>query len=238
MASSRALLALLAITVLAWIAWAWLDIPSALTWAQGLSGPIPALFLVPLQIAISLSFSPIPSDVVGIALCVVYGFMRGSALVWFGWMIAAWIEYTLVRRIAGRVDENTARGKLPGWLRHLPVEHPGFLICGRWFPLGPHLVNSAAGAARISIWRFTWTAAVGIAPVALLVGAVAAGLLAAGADEAGPPAHPPTDRHGIYPAIGRPPEPLAPAFTHPTDSPAHEFEGVYVRLSRKSNSLN
>ena len=108
LASSRALLALLAITVLAWIAWAWLDIPGALTWAQGLSGPIPALFLVPLQIAISLSFSPIPSDVVGIALCVVYGFMRGSALVWFGWMIAGGaVLRSLLRDPDGGFDDKS-----------------------------------------------------------------------------------------------------------------------------------
>ncbi len=179
LASSRALLGLLAVSAAAWIAWAWLDIPRALAWARGLDGPIPALVLVPLQTAISLSLSPIPSDVVGIALCVVYGFVQGSLLVWLAWMFGAWIEYALVRRIANRVDTEAARSRLPSWLGRLPVEHPAFLICGRWFPLGPHLVNSAAGAAGIPLWRYTWTAAVGIAPVAMLVGAVATGLLAA-----------------------------------------------------------
>lgn len=198
LATSRALQALLAISALAWLAWAWLDIPTALAWARGLEGPVPALLLVPLQTAISLSFSPIPSDVVGIALCVVYGFARGSILVWLAWMLGAWIEYGLVRRIANRVDEDAARGKLPTWLGRLPVDHPAFLICGRWFPLGPHLVNSAAGAAGIPLWRYTWTAAVGIAPVALVIGAVATGLLAAGA------AGPPPAAHAQRPAVTEP----------------------------------
>ncbi len=178
---SRALLALLAISVGAWVAWAWLDIPSALAWARGLHGPVPALFLVPLQTAISLSLSPVPSDVVGIAICVVYGFTRGSLLVWMAWMLGAWIQYALVRRIANRVETDAKRSHLPSWMQRLPVEHPAFLICGRWVPLGPHLVNSAAGAAGIPLWRYTWTAAVGIAPVAILIGAIATGLLAAGA---------------------------------------------------------
>ncbi len=186
LASSRALLALLAVSLLAWIAWAWIDVPHALAWARSLSGPVPALVLVPLQTAVSLSFSPIPSDVVGIALCVVYGFTTGSVLVWLAWMLGAWIEYALVRRIARRVDQDAARQKLPRWLQRLPVDHPAFLICGRWFPLGPHLVNSAAGAAGIALWRFTWTAAVGIAPVALVIAAVASGLLAAGATDPAP----------------------------------------------------
>lgn len=206
LAGSRALLALLAVSILAWVAWAWIDIPRALAWARSLSGPVPAIVLVPLQTAVSLSFSPIPSDVVGIALCIVYGFTTGSLLVWLAWMLGAWIEYALVRRIARRVDEDAARQKLPRWLQRLPVGHPAFLICGRWFPLGPHLVNSAAGAAGIAPWRFTWTAAVGIAPVALIIAAVATGLLAAGATDPEPTepstrgvapssrSHPSTDR--------------------------------------------
>jgi len=178
LASSRAAALLLGVSLLAWAAWAWLDVPRALAWARSLEGPLPALLLVPLQAAVSLSFSPIPSDVVGIAVCVVYGFARGSLLVWLAWMMGAWIEYALVRRIAGRPDEPAARARLPAWIRRLPVAHPAFLICGRWFPLGPHLVNGAAGTARVPVWRFTWTAAVGISPVALLVAAVAAGLVA------------------------------------------------------------
>lgn len=184
--TSRALLVLLVISVLAWVAWVLLDIPTALAWARSLHGPIPALVLIPLQTAISLSFSPIPSDVVGIALCVVYGFARGAFFVWVAWMLGAWIEYALVRRIANRVDEEAARAKLPGWLQKLPVDHPAFLICGRWFPLGPHLVNSAAGAAGVPLWRYTWTAAAGIAVSALVISAVATGLLAAGAADPPP----------------------------------------------------
>ena len=187
---SRALLVLLAISLLAWVAWAWIDVGVAIRWAQSLHGPVPAFVLVPLQTAISLSFSPIPSDVVGIALCVVYGFGRGTVLVWFAWMLGAWIEYALIRRMARQVvrGEEEARRRLPSWLQRLPVDHAGFLICGRWFPLGPHLVNSAAGAARVPLWRFSWTAAVGIAPVAVIVAAVATGILAASSPDPAPAA--------------------------------------------------
>jgi len=173
---SRALLALLAFAAVAGLAWVWVDVSRLVAWAQSQRGPIPALLLVPLQTAISLTLSPIPSDVVGLALCVVYGFWTGSALVWLAWMLGAWIEYVVVRRVSRRLDPAVAMERLPHWLRRFPVEHPIFLICARWFPLGPHLVNGLSGLRGVPLWRYTWTAAVGIAPVALLVAAVATGL--------------------------------------------------------------
>ena len=176
---SRALHVLIVVSLLGWFAWSWLDLGAMLRWAQNLQGPVPALVLVPLQIAVALSFSPLPSDLVGAALCVVYGFLPGSALVWLAWMLAAWIEYGLIRRMVRDAGPGNDRRRLPRWLQKLPANHPAFLICARWFPLGPHLVNGTAAASGVPLVRFSWTAAVGIAPIAILVGLITTGILSA-----------------------------------------------------------
>jgi uncharacterized membrane protein YdjX (TVP38/TMEM64 family) len=155
------------------------DLPGLLRTVRSLEGPVPALLLVPLQIAMSLSFAPVPSDVVAFTLSLIYGFWPGTFLAWLAWMMAAFIEYAVARRLARAAVAAPAIDKLPAWLRRLPVDHPAFLICGRWLPLGPHVVNAAAGAQGVSLGRYTWCAALGIAPVAVLIAALATGLLGA-----------------------------------------------------------
>lgn len=135
------------------------------------------LVLLPLQTLISLSLSPIPSDVVAFALALIHGFARGTILIWIGWMAGAVIQYELSRRVVEGTAWRERMDRAPQWLRRLPPDHPLFLICGRWLPLGPHLVNTVAGAAGVPRPRFLLTAAVGILPVATLIAALAAGLL-------------------------------------------------------------
>ncbi len=61
----------------------------------------------------------------------------------------------------------------PSRLRAFPVDHPGFLILGRWAPLGFHMVNSAAGVFRVPLRRHAWCAAIGTLPVAVLISTLA-----------------------------------------------------------------
>lgn len=134
------------------------------------------LILLPLQTLISLSLSPFPSDFVGFALALMHGFWGGTALIWLGWMLAAWIQYSLAKRAkaAGPIAGLTSR--LPQWLQRLDIAHPAFQICGRWFPMGPHIVNTAAGVRGIPAGRFLLFAAIGILPVALIIAGLANGL--------------------------------------------------------------
>lgn len=136
-----------------------------------------ALLLVPLQTLISLSFSPIPSDVVVFTMSLRYGLWLGAFFGWLGWMAGAVIQYELVRRATMGVDLEALRARLPERFARLPADHPVFLICGRWLPLGLHIVNTSAAVCAVSRTRFTLCAALGNAPIAFLVAALARGLV-------------------------------------------------------------
>jgi uncharacterized membrane protein YdjX (TVP38/TMEM64 family) len=167
-------LALVVLAVIGWLAWAWLRGAGGLDGVAERYGLRAALVLVPLQTLISLSISPIPSDVVGFATSLIYGFWLGTLFGWLAWMAGALIQYGAVRRAARGLDAESLRARLPTWLRRFPADHPVFLICGRWFPLGPHVVNTVAAALGVPLGRFAWCAAIGIAPVAALIAALAA----------------------------------------------------------------
>jgi uncharacterized membrane protein YdjX (TVP38/TMEM64 family) len=172
-AGAQVALAIGGLVASGWVAWAWLDASGGLDEIARRHGLRAALVLVPLQTLISLSFSPVPSDVIAFATSLIYGFWLGAFFGWLGWMAGAFIQYAAVRRAARGLDAAALRARLPAWLRRLPADHPAFLICGRWLPLGPHVVNTVAGAFRIPLARFAWSAAVGIAPVAAAIAALA-----------------------------------------------------------------
>ncbi len=129
--------------------------------------------LVPLQAVVAVS--PFPGEVVAAISSVVHGFWLGAILNWVGWMMAAYMEYGLVRWTAHDVELDDE--KLPVWLRRFPTEHPAFLIGGRLLPFGSHLVNSTAGLRGIAMWRFTWTSALALIPGAVGIAALANGLV-------------------------------------------------------------
>jgi len=134
-----------------------------------------AVAIVPIIAVVAVS--PFPSELVAIATGSVFGFWLGSLLNWMGWMMAAFLQYGLARRTAKDFDFDAARARLPRWLRDLPAHHPLFLIPARWFPWGPHLVNTAAGVYSVSLIRHGWCAAISIVPQALFISAVANGIV-------------------------------------------------------------
>jgi uncharacterized membrane protein YdjX (TVP38/TMEM64 family) len=146
--------------------------PEAIT---GRLGPAAPLLIVPLLAAISTT--PLPSEILAIPAAGLYGLWRGAALVWVAWVVAAYLQYLAAQLVARDWELQRARDRLPAWLARLPVSHPLFLICARWFPLGPHLVNTAAGVCNVGLARHGWCAAVGIAPQALFISAVGNALL-------------------------------------------------------------
>lgn len=156
------------------LAW-WLDAcggPQAFRDEYGLSA---AVVLVPIHAVVAVS--PLPGEAVAFANSLVYGFWFGSLFNWTGWMLAALMEYSLVRRAVKEFHSEAAFERLPQWLRRFPVAHPGFLIAGRWLPFGGHLVNCAAGAFAVGLWRHAWCSAIAIVPVAMLVAGLANGLV-------------------------------------------------------------
>ena len=173
--ASRELRLILGFVLLAWLLVWWLDAfggPQAFRDRYGLSA---AVVLVPIHGVVAVS--PLPGEAVAFANSLVYGFWFGSLFNWIGWMLAALMEYALVRRAAQEFNSQETFERLPQWLRRFPVSHPAFLIAGRWLPFGGHVVNCAAGAFAVRFWRHAWCSAIAIVPVAMLVAGLANGLL-------------------------------------------------------------
>ncbi len=142
----------------------------------GRYGPLSAVILVPLLTVLSLT--PVPPETFAIGVAVLYGPYWGALLIWLAWMGTAFLQYGIFRSTTRGFDFETARARLPARLRGLRVDHPIFLIAGYWLPfIGPHMVNSAAGACRVPLARFAWCAALGVASGAVFVSSVTTGVL-------------------------------------------------------------
>lgn len=108
-----------------------------------------------------------PAEIVDAAAGFVFGFWPALALVMFGWMLNAWAAYAighsighpLFHRVLGRelfqrAEAMVTRGGVT------------LLLTVRLIPIFPFSVISyAAGAARVPLWRYTWTTAVGYLPI-------------------------------------------------------------------------
>jgi uncharacterized membrane protein YdjX (TVP38/TMEM64 family) len=112
-----------------------------------------------------------PTELVTATAGLVYGFLPGLALALGGWLASALLAYLLgrsigrplVRRLFGhrrtrRLESSVARGGIQ------------LLLLVRLMPLVPFsLTGYVAGAARVPLWRFGWTTAVGYLPLTALV---------------------------------------------------------------------
>ena len=126
--------------------------------------------LVLVGIALVHAIVPFPAEFPTAAAGFVFGFALGFPLMVFAWTLSCLVAYALARgvgpplldRLAGKermeaTDRLIARG---GW----PI-----LLAGRLIPVVPYnLVSYAAGATRVPLGRFTWTTAVGVAPLTAL----------------------------------------------------------------------
>jgi uncharacterized membrane protein YdjX (TVP38/TMEM64 family) len=154
-----------------WAGVVWLENAGLLSALRNRGGAGAAVALVFVHAAVAVS--PAPGETVAIANSTIYGFGWGVVMNWTGWMIAAIVEFALLRGAIKSLAVEPGRWT-PRWLRRLPADHPLFLIAGRWVPFGGHIVNAAA-AARATFRRHLWCAAVSIIPVAVLFSGLANG---------------------------------------------------------------
>jgi len=145
--------------------------PDALAARLGPAAPYAAVPVLAL-----ISATPFPSELFVIPFSGIFGFHSGAAMTWLAWLGASFIQYFVARR-ASRDFAVALDARLPQWLRRFPVSHPAFLICARWVPWGPHVVNTAAGFGQVDLYRYAWCAAVGIAPQAVFISAVGNAIL-------------------------------------------------------------
>ncbi len=112
-----------------------------------------------------------PSEIVNAAAGYVYGFGPALALVMVGWTVSGLVAYAIghhvgrpaLRRLAGqrrleRAERAVDRGGAVG------------LLAARLIPIVPYsVVGYVAGAARVPLWRFTWTTFAGSLPLCATV---------------------------------------------------------------------
>jgi len=135
-----------------------------------------AVVTLPLQIVMGLT--PFPSDLFSIANGALYGLWIGTLLSWFGWWIAAMLQFAIGRRARMDFELDAEAERVPGWLRRFPVGHPVYLIFVRLVPyLGMHMGSLVPGAAGVPWPRFVWCSAIGTFPGSLIMTAVGAGLV-------------------------------------------------------------
>lgn len=147
------------------------DVRAAHRWLAQLGVAAPVALVVAQA---TTSATPFPSEVFTIAGAGAYGALPAALLTWLAWTLGALLEYGLARRSARDLAPRTARAHGPAWLARWPVEHPVFLVCARWLPMGAHVVNVAAGVRRVPVLRLLWTAALGSLPTAVLWATVGA----------------------------------------------------------------
>ena len=139
-------------------------------------GAVAVLVLV--GIALVHAIIPFPAEFPTAAAGFVFGFAVAFPLMVVAWTLSCLVAYGLARgigpplldRLAGpermrATDKLIARG---GW----PI-----LLAGRLIPVVPYnLVSYAAGATKVPLGRFTWTTAVGVAPLTALTALLGARL--------------------------------------------------------------
>ncbi|HEX5609280.1 MAG TPA: VTT domain-containing protein [Solirubrobacterales bacterium] len=111
-----------------------------------------------------------PAEIVDAAAGYAYGFGPALALTMFGWILSGLLCYA--------IGTSVARPLLDRWLGaerferiEAMIERGGatLMISLRLIPILPFsIVSYAAGAARVPLWRFVWTTAVGYLPLTAL----------------------------------------------------------------------
>jgi uncharacterized membrane protein YdjX (TVP38/TMEM64 family) len=156
----------------------WVDAiggPEALVARYGLVAP--AVMVV---IQAALSAAPFPSELFALVSAATYGWAIGSVMTWAGWTLGSMIQYGLARRGVADMKLGQAMSdrmeRLPAWLLRLPIDHPVFLICVRWLPMGAHFANLTAGARKIPVTRQLYVAAIGSIPGAIMWAGIGAGV--------------------------------------------------------------
>lgn len=173
--SSRAFHMLLLVFGGGWLILAALDAAGGPEAIRDRHGLLAVAFLLPAQIAAAIT--PVPSELIAFPTAAIYEFWLGALVIWTGWVAATPFRYLVVKHIAQDFDLEASRGRLPKWLQRFPVEHPVYLIFGRWLPYGPHLVDYTAGAAGVRLRTLLWSAAVATTLPALVFSALANGLI-------------------------------------------------------------
>lgn len=127
------------------------------------------LGLVGLMIA--HSFIPFPAEFIAMAAGMSFGVVWGTALTWTGAMIGGLLAFGISRKL-GRpfVADIFTPAQLAKIDTGSNMTTVSAMIVVRLVPvIAFNLVNYGAGLTDVSWWRFTWTTAIGILPLTILM---------------------------------------------------------------------
>jgi uncharacterized membrane protein YdjX (TVP38/TMEM64 family) len=108
-----------------------------------------------------------PAEIVDAAAGFAYGFFPALALTMFGWLLSALLCYAIGRSVARPLLDRWVGAERFERIERV-IERGGvtLLIGMRLVPIFPFsIVCYAAGAARVPLWRYLWTTAVGYLPI-------------------------------------------------------------------------
>jgi uncharacterized membrane protein YdjX (TVP38/TMEM64 family) len=108
-----------------------------------------------------------PAEIVNATAGLAFGFWVALPLVMAAWVVSGLIAYWL-GAVAGRPLAVRLAGERRVAHAEQLIDHAGApaLLLARLIPLVPFsLVGYLAGAARVPVWRYTWTSFVGVLPI-------------------------------------------------------------------------
>jgi uncharacterized membrane protein YdjX (TVP38/TMEM64 family) len=131
----------------------------------GVAGPL-------LIVALALIHAVVvyPAEIVNAAAGFVYGFFPALAIVTVAWLCSALLCYWVGTSVARPLlDRYFGYERFERFERMIERGGVPLLLALRLIPIVPFsLVCYAAGAARVPVWRFTWTTLVGYLPITAL----------------------------------------------------------------------
>jgi uncharacterized membrane protein YdjX (TVP38/TMEM64 family) len=108
-----------------------------------------------------------PAEIVNATAGLAFGFWVAFPIVLISWVVSGLLAYWL-GRIAGRPIAVRLAGEKRVAHAEALIDRSGApaLLLSRLVPFVPFsLVGYLAGAARVPVWRYTWTTLVGVAPI-------------------------------------------------------------------------
>lgn len=117
------------------------------------------------------SFIPFPAELLTMANGMVYGPVWGVVITWTGAMLGAYTAFGLTRWLGRpfvkKITPLKYQKKIDEWSQQEGIKA---LLIARMIPvISFNVVNYASGLTKISLWTFTWTTAIGILPMTILM---------------------------------------------------------------------
>ena len=126
------------------------------------------LLLLALMVVHAVIFYP--TELVTATAGFAYGWLPGLALCLVGWTLSALASYAIGRRVGDPLLRSVLGDHYRRFERAVHGADTVVWLSARLIPVVPFsFVGYAAGAARFSLWRFTWTSAVGFVPLTAAV---------------------------------------------------------------------